>query len=228
LPAHENEFRIGCQACVIKLSRRLIRRVHRKGSHPPVTFITDFADQAVILPLVFAIGVTLLVQGWWRGAAAWVLVVFATFAAILALKLVFIGCSESLGTPGIQSPSGHVAGATVVTGGLATLLLRKRNAALPLAFLAAIVIGISRLALGLHSVPEVIIGASVGLAGAYCLRVAAGEPPRWVGAGRIAAISIVVVLIFHGLHLPAEAQIRGTALRLARMLAVCQPDIGRL
>jgi hypothetical protein len=33
-----------------------------------VTFLTDFADQAVILPIAFAVGVALLAQGWRRGA----------------------------------------------------------------------------------------------------------------------------------------------------------------
>ena len=116
-----------------------------------MTFITDFADQAVILPLVLAIGIALLAQGWRRGAAAWAVVVVATFAAMLALKLVFLACSASFGTGDIRTPSGHVAAATVVAGGLAALLLRRRAAVLALAALAAVVIGISRLALGLHS-----------------------------------------------------------------------------
>src|SRR5580700_3091621 len=64
-------------------------------NHPAVTFITDFADQAVILPLVFAIGIALLVQGWRRGAAAWTLAVLATFATMLVLKLVFMACATS-------------------------------------------------------------------------------------------------------------------------------------
>ena len=50
-----------------------------------MTFLTDFADQAVILPLALAIGIALLMQGWRRGAAAWAAAVFATFAAMLAL-----------------------------------------------------------------------------------------------------------------------------------------------
>ena len=142
-----------------------------------MTFITDFADQAVILPLVLAIGIALLAQGWRRGAAAWLLAVVATFATMLALKLVFLACSASFGINDIRTPSGHVAAATVVAGGLAALLLRPRRAALPLAGLAAIVIGISRLVLGLHSLPEVALGALVGLMGAWALLLLAGPPP---------------------------------------------------
>jgi membrane-associated phospholipid phosphatase len=198
------------------------------GNPPPVTFITDFADQAVILPLVVAIGVALLAQGWRRGAAAWAVAVAGTFAAMLALKLVFLACAANFGTTDIRTPSGHVAAATVVTGGLAALLLRRRASVLPLAALAAIVIGLSRLLLGVHSLPEVALGAVVGLAGAWALLLLAGRPPPDLGVLRIAVVAVAIVLVFHGLHFPAEAHIRATAFRFAQMLAVCQSDDLRL
>jgi membrane-associated phospholipid phosphatase len=194
----------------------------------PVTFITDFADQAVILPLVLAIGIALLLQGWRRGAAAWALAVFATFAAMLALKLVFMACANSFGTADLHTPSGHVAAATVVTGGLAALLLRRHATVLPLAALAALVVGISRLALGAHSLPEVALGAAVGLAGAYVLQWIAGPPPANLNVRRIVVIAVATVVVFHGMHFPAEAHIRATAFRFAQSFAVCQSDGTRL
>jgi membrane-associated phospholipid phosphatase len=197
-------------------------------NHPAVTFITDFADQAVILPLVFAIGIALLVQGWRRGAAAWTLAVLATFATMLVLKLVFMACATSFDIASIHTPSGHVAAATVVTGGLTTVLRRRRGAVVPLALVAALVIGVSRLALGVHSLPEVVLGALVGLAGARLLVRLAGPPPPDINGWRIAAIAILTVIVFHGLHLPAEAHIRATAYRMAKMLAVCQSEVVRL
>ncbi len=193
-----------------------------------MTFITDIADQAVILPLVLVISVALFAQGWRRGATAWALAIAATFAVMLALKVTFIACSASFGTDDIHTPSGHVAAATVVAGGLAALLLRRRVAALPLAALAAIVIGVSRLALGMHSTAEVLIGAGVGLAGAWALLLLAGQTPPGLNAQRIALATVVVVAVFHGQHLPAEAQIRSTAWRIAHMLSVCQPAEERL
>ena len=60
----------------------------------------------------------------------------------------------------------------IVTGELAALLLRRRASVLPVAVLAAIVVGISRLVLGAHSLPEVVLGAMVGLAGALAFAVA--------------------------------------------------------
>jgi membrane-associated phospholipid phosphatase len=193
-----------------------------------VTFITDLADQAVILPLVLAIGIALLAQGWRRGAAAWAAAVVATFATMLALKLAFLACSQSFGTPDIHTPSGHVAAATIVTGGLAALLLRRRASVLPVAVLAAVLVGVSRLVLGAHSLPEVLLGAMVGLAGALALPLLAGPPPSGLDVRRIAIVVVAVVVVFHGLHFPAEAHIRATAYRVAHMLAVCQSDDVRL
>ncbi len=191
-------------------------------------FVTDFADQAVILPMMLAVAIGLLAQGWRRGAMAWTVAVTVTFAATLVLKMVFIACPASLGVGDVHTPSGHVAAATVVAGGLTLLLLRWRHAALLVAALAAVVIGASRLALGMHTPLEVVIGAGVGLAGAWLLLALAGPPPAVVDARRIAMIAVAVMVVFHGLHLPAEAHIRSTALRFAQMLSVCQSSELRL
>jgi membrane-associated phospholipid phosphatase len=193
-----------------------------------VTFITDLADQAVVLPLVLAIAIALLGQGWRRGAAAWTTAIVATFAGLLVLKLTFLACSHTFGTPDIRTPSGHVAAATVVTGGLAALLLRRRASVLPVALLAAMVVGVSRLVLGAHSLPEVVLGAVVGLAGASALPLLAGRPPPGFDVRKVALIVVGTVVVFHGLHFPAEAHIRATAHRFAQMLSVCQSDDVRL
>jgi membrane-associated phospholipid phosphatase len=193
-----------------------------------VTFLTDIADQAVILPLVLAVTLALFAQGWRRGAAAWAVAVCATFGVMLVLKVVFIACSASFGTSEIQTPSGHVAAAAVVAGGFAALLLRGRIAALTLATLAAVAIGVTRLALGAHTAAEVLIGAGVGLLGAWALLTLAGQTPPGLNARRMLLMAVVVIAVFHGQHLPAEAQIRSTAERIAHMLPVCQPAEARL
>jgi membrane-associated phospholipid phosphatase len=193
-----------------------------------VTFITDFADQAVVLPLALAVGIALLAQGWRRGAAAWALTVAATLAMTLVLKLLFVACADSLGTADLHSPSGHVAGATVVAGGLAALLLRRPAVALAFAASAALVIGYSRLALAQHSLPETVLGATVGLVGTGALLVLAGRPPPGIESRRILMTAAAIALLFHGLHMPAEAHIRGAAYHFAQMFAVCQSSVPRL
>jgi membrane-associated phospholipid phosphatase len=190
-------------------------------------FLTDFADQALILPLVLAVSIALAAQGWRRGAIVWLAVVGSTFGIMLFLKIAFLACSPVFGPMDIRSPSGHVAAATVVAGGLASLLTRRVTSMLPIALLAALIIGISRLVLGAHSLPEVALGALVGLAGAATLLRLAGPPPPLKPLPLVLAIG-VVAMIFHGLHLPAEAAIRHTAWRAAKLIDACRPAPGTL
>jgi membrane-associated phospholipid phosphatase len=189
-----------------------------------VRFLTDFADQAVILPMVLAVAIALAVQGWRRGAYAWLAAVAVTFAAMMVLKLTFLSCSPVFGPMDIHSPSGHVAAATVVAGGLAGMLTRRSSGLLPAAILAAVVIGFSRLWLGAHSLPEVVLGATVGLSGALALSRLAGRPPALRPVPLVLTIALVAVL-FHGLHMPAEAAIRHTALRIGHFIPACRDDL---
>jgi membrane-associated phospholipid phosphatase len=187
-----------------------------------VRYLTDFADQALILPLVLAITAALAVQGWRRGALAWLIVVAGTFAATLSFKLMFLACSPVFGPMDVHSPSGHVAAATVVAGGLAAMLTRHRATILPAAVLAAIVIGVSRLILGAHTLPEVIVGALIGLAGAAALLRFAGTPPPTLRIAPLLAVIVIVAALCHGLHLPAEAAIRHTAFRFTEFIPACR------
>ena len=45
---------------------------------------------------------------------------------------------------------------------------------------------------------------------------------------RSAIVAVGVVVVFHGMHLPAEARIQGTAWLLAQSLGVCQSVDPRL
>ncbi|HLJ05475.1 MAG TPA: phosphatase PAP2 family protein [Acetobacteraceae bacterium] len=183
-----------------------------------MNYVTDFADQAVVLPVALAIGLALLAQKWWAGALAWSVTIIGTFAAMLLLKLLLIPC----GAEQIHTPSGHVAAATVVTGGLAAMLRRRRGVVLPVALLTAVIIGASRLVLEVHTWPEVTVGALVGMAGASLMPRLAGAPPPSVNFSRLVLIAVLVAVVFHGLHMPAEAEIHSTAWRLAHYLGVCR------
>ena len=185
-----------------------------------VNFLTDFADEAVVLPLAVAVGVALLVLGWRRGAVAWTLAVGGTLGLMLVLKLAGWAC----GPPLWRTPSGHAAAAAVVCGGLALLVVRRDcpYRALIIAVLAAAVVGTSRLLLGAHSLPEVLVGGAVGIAGASLLARLAGPPPQGLRARWVAAVVVAVLVLFHGTRLPAEAHIGGLAFRLAHHFQVCR------
>lgn len=184
-------------------------------------FLTDFADQAVIIPLVLAVAAALFAQGWRRGAIVWLAAVGATFAVTLGFKLIFLGCSPLFGPLDVHSPSGHVAAATVVAGGLTALFTRSRANILPVAMVTAVVIGISRVVLHMHSVPEVMIGAVIGLCGAAAMHRSSAPPSR-LRIAPLLGVTVVVAVLFHGMHLPAEAAIRHTAFKAALYIPACR------
>lgn len=170
--------------------------------------------------MVLALAMGLAVQGWRKGALAWLAVVFATFALLLALKVVFLSCTPVFAPWDIRSPSGHVAAATVMASGVAGLFVRSRRAVLLVALGTAVLIGVSRVTLGAHSVFETFIGAAVGLAGATVLAGSFESPPP-LRTGRLALLLAALALLFHGFHLPAEAAIRHTALRAGALIPAC-------
>jgi membrane-associated phospholipid phosphatase len=80
---------------------------------------------------------------------------------------------------------------------------------------AAVAFGISRVVLGFHTPPEVVVGALVGLSGAALIaRLAGRPPPVKQGRTRLLAAFLVVLLLFHGAHVHAETSIG----RFARLL----------
>ena len=176
-------------------------------------FLTDFADQGVILPVAFMALLAFAVLRWWRGAVVWFVVLGATLGLVLLLKIGFRTCGG--GTPGSPpfNPSGHVASATAVYGGLAAVMLGQRPAALLPAVLIAALIAVTRLALGVHTVADVVTGGVIGLAAVAALCRFAGPLPsarRW----QTALLAVAVAALLHGAHLDAEGAIRDLAARL--------------
>lgn len=179
-------------------------------------FVTDFADQAVALPLAATILVFLLALGWRRGALAWGVGVGGVLGIMLVLKLVTFACVWRVPWTGLSSPSGHTATAAVVYGGLLAMLLPRGWGSTLVAAIAggafALVFGLTRLALQVHTVPDVIVGAAVGVAGAVSLRRLAGDRPTGLSSPRLTLVAFVVMLLFHGHRLEAETRIRLLAL----------------
>jgi membrane-associated phospholipid phosphatase len=173
--------------------------------------MTDFLDQAVVLPIVAAVAILLAAQGWRRGALAWLGVVGITFGVILLLKLGFLACGPVFGQWDLRSPSGHTAAASMIGGGLVTFLAGSPMTAMAVSTFAAAAIGFSRLELGFHTLPEVLLGAAVGILGAAVLFRLAGPPPARRPISLL-AVAGVIALLFHGTHLQAEAAISRASL----------------
>lgn len=185
-------------------------------------FVTDFADQAVVVPMIFAVGVTLWFLGWRRGSISWLGILGCTLFAMLLVKLFGIACGPSH-LPRMRTPSGHTAAAAVLAGSLAAVVVQQRRclAAMLTACAAACVIGSSRYLLGLHSLSEVLAGSVVGIAGAVAFAWTAGPAPRM--QLRLLAVPIVLVLvIFHGHRLNVEPHIWRTVYVISHRLGVCR------
>jgi membrane-associated phospholipid phosphatase len=179
-------------------------------------FLTDFADEAVVLPVAAVVLVVLLMLGWRRGALAWLFGVGGVLGTMLVLKLIVFACIWRLPGLNLSSPSGHTAAAAVVYGGLLALLAPRRRGGALLGALTggafASLVGFTRLALHVHTVPDVLVGAAVGVLGAVLLRHFAGVRPEGIASPRLVLAVCVAIGLFHGHRLAAETRIRWLAL----------------
>jgi len=174
--------------------------------------ISDFADQAVMLPLAVGTGLLLAASGWWRGAIAWMVAIGATLGLIVLLKLRFFACAGG-------NPSGHTAAAAAVYGGLAGLITRAIRKdtrwavgwAIVVGAALALVIGQSRLMRDKHSVAEVVVGGAIGIGGAAGFVGFSGTPVPAIRIVRIVAVGLVLVLLLHGARMSAEETIKWMA-----------------
>ena len=146
-------------------------------------FLTDFADQGVLLPLALVIAVMLAATGWWRGAAAWSVAVGGTIALLLLLKVLGRAYGPYVLDKSLWNPSGHTAMGSIVYGGLLAMLIGCTALPRAVVLLAwaipVLAFGGTRIALGFHSVAEVFIGAAVGGGGlALLLRLTQAAPLR--------------------------------------------------
>ena len=180
---------------------------------PVVQWFTDFGDQGVVLPSSAAIACFLLLGRWWRSAASWILAVAGVLGVMLVLKLGIGACGWELGIPGLNSPSGHTASATILYGGLSILLLpglRGPSRILP-AILIAVLFAVSRVLLHDHSILEVSIGGGVGLCGVGLFVRLRGPVPTGLRLVWLPIAVAVVAVAAHGNRMTAEQHIHSFA-----------------
>jgi membrane-associated phospholipid phosphatase len=189
-----------------------------------LNFLTDFADQAVMLPVAVAVGVVLLLLRRRRAAVAWVLAVLVCFGLVGVLKMGISACAPPGGLDGLRSPSGHTVSAAMVYGGLIPLLGGGVVATVLGSTAFAVLFGASRLILGVHTVADVLTGGAIGIVGATTLaglhtRAATGPDRMRVVLLLLAPVALLAALL-HGIRLPIEPMLHHDA-RLIWPLSAC-------
>jgi membrane-associated phospholipid phosphatase len=186
--------------------------------------LTDFGDAALLLPLSLLILFWLLLTRPLPAAGWWVLAVFIGNAVTAVLKIYFFACPPF---SGMHSPSGHTSFSIIAYGGLAALVALDRPSGWRRIVIAAasgvfvVAIALSRLALGRHTVPEVISGFVIGIP-ALALFVRHYRP---FATGRaslaLVALALPMLAILHGLQLHSEDILHDIANWLGIRAFVC-------
>ena len=181
--------------------------------HPIASFLTDFADQAVILPLIVSVAAALWLSGWRRGTYVWFVGTAATLGVMVILKLIFKACGPEVFNGMIESPSGHTAAAGAVYGSIFAFINSRmggRTLSRVFVVLAVVVaVGASRLLLRAHNLPEVCIGGAIGFVAAYVMLHLAGDPPHQRSVTLSCLPLLAFPLLLHGIHLQAERELSG-------------------
>jgi membrane-associated phospholipid phosphatase len=127
--------------------------------------VTDFGSPALLLPLALLMFARLWYRAGLRLAMVWLLALAAGTGLVGLLKIYFSACG--LSPAQVHSPSGHACFSTLVYGGLMVFVcagasLRRRVAASALGVAWIGLIGYSRVAVGAHTMSEVISGTVIG------------------------------------------------------------------
>ncbi len=169
--------------------------------------LTGFGDTAVLLPVAATIFVWLLLIGASRAAAWWAASIFLCGGLTAVLKIYFWGCPPA---PDLHSPSGHTSFATLVYGAIALIVAAEGGRWRPpvaAACAGGLIAGIagSRLLLDAHSIPEIVLGGTIG--GGFLALFGRGywryRPKNAHLAVLLVAVT-VLVSVLHGSQLHAE------------------------
>ncbi len=194
-----------------------------------MTFFTDAGDSGVLLPMSLVCAATLWLFHSQR--LAWLLLrsVILAGVVIAVLKVFFLSCGAHW-QPGLISPSGHACLSAVVYGTMGTVASAGRPALVRAAItaLVALLIGaitISRVALGIHTWTEVIVGLSVGILAQllFAWSFARMQPPR-VDLKTFGVALMTTVMVAFGIRIPAESFIRHIARHVGENCEIVDAD----
>jgi membrane-associated phospholipid phosphatase len=145
--------------------------------------VTNLGDLIVLLPASVGLIVFLARVGARQDALAYVAAAAGCLTGALVAKLALAACGEGHAVFGVESPSGHAAFAATFYGCLAALFAAGRPVAARLALYGAaialiLLIAMSRVALDAHTVPEVVVGLSIGAGSVALFHAVRVKPER--------------------------------------------------
>ena len=170
--------------------------------------LTELGDLAILLPLSIVVLAWFLADDSRQGAVWWMIAVSLCVCLTALLKIYFYVCPPE---PDLVSPSGHSGFSVLIYGAIVLVIAAERRGwprALILASGTGLIVGIagSRLWLKAHSVPEIIIGITIGI---VTLTLFANGYLRSRTEGRrlrpLIVSTIIVTVLLHGQELRAEA-----------------------
>ena len=185
------------------------------------TLLTGLGDSSVVLPCAILMTFWLMIDQPSRPLGRrWLLLLVSMVMLVVVTKLAYM--AWGVGVPSLQfrGLSGHSAMSAIVWPTLMALLAppdraKWRWAALALGVTLAIAIGVSRLALHVHSPAEVVSGLAFGVAGVLLLRLSRfthSVAPRVRG---YLALSLLMVLpLVYGHRFPSDHLLQVVAAQL--------------
>lgn len=182
--------------------------------------VTALGDSALLLPLIAWLAICLArIDRRPRDALRWLVAAIACGGVVALSKLLFMGWG--IGPPGLDYTgfSGHTALALLVWTSVGALLARGRwrHAAIVAGCLIGIAVAISRLALEVHSVSEVVLGALTGgLSATWFIGRAPASPDVSPSRPWTMAIGVVAIgLLCYGRVFPSQHLLQDVAKALS-------------
>jgi len=188
--------------------------------HYLLHFITNFGDSGLLIVMSFLTSLYLYLAGSHRAALALTGAMLGCLAIMTTLKIGFRSCYQLAPSLNIVSPSGHAAMSAAIMGTLAAIFAShftgwRKGLPLCAALLMVFGISISRILLGYHTVPEVLVGLAIGTLFAVASYLFLQQAPKVPFKVRYLALTAAVATIFlYGAQTPAEDFL----IRLAELL----------
>jgi membrane-associated phospholipid phosphatase len=197
-----------------------------------MSHIGNLGHSAILFPASLIVFGCLLWLGRRADAIAFAAALTAGVLATLVAKLTIYTCEPRTPWLGIESPSGHASFSAAFYGCIALLAgagrpLWQRIGVYGVTILFVVLVGLSRIVVEVHTVPDVIAGTGIGAAAVLLFQMLRGPPRpiviplRVIALGVPASAVLVVTILIFARHWTPEGFIERVGSRLDRALGVC-------